>query len=73
MHAVMPGFTKCERLLSDKQQFTRDPHTSHTNDQTGVTTTSQSIPTLMRLLPSHPSKNFVERRCWKHQDLLSVE
>eukprot|EP00983_Pelagomonas_calceolata_P072081 1151527-Pelagomonas_calceolata.AAC.2 len=33
MHADMPGFKKCERLLSDKQQILRGARTVHISNQ----------------------------------------
>eukprot|EP00983_Pelagomonas_calceolata_P030893 970510-Pelagomonas_calceolata.AAC.1 len=42
MHADMPGFKKCERLPSDKEQITRGATTAHIDIQSRDSIPSQS-------------------------------
>jgi hypothetical protein len=47
MHACMPGFKQCQRLLSDNEQIARTTSRSSTDDQDDIFVPSSSNPSLV--------------------------
>eukprot|EP00983_Pelagomonas_calceolata_P063516 1147762-Pelagomonas_calceolata.AAC.2 len=60
MHARMPGFQKCQRLPSNKQQISRNPTNPHMCNQEELIPPNQLNPTLMLKVP--------DWRIWAYTD-----
>eukprot|EP00983_Pelagomonas_calceolata_P025940 813212-Pelagomonas_calceolata.AAC.1 len=63
MHADMPGFNRCQRLPSDKQQTSRNPTHSHLGNQDELLVPNQSCPTLKLKVPDWRTCAYTDGSC----------
>eukprot|EP00983_Pelagomonas_calceolata_P007197 233911-Pelagomonas_calceolata.AAC.1 len=59
----MPGFDKCQRLPSDKQQTSRDPTYPHIGNQEELLVPNQSSPTLKLKVPEWRTWSYTDGSC----------
>eukprot|EP00983_Pelagomonas_calceolata_P052069 1142675-Pelagomonas_calceolata.AAC.2 len=63
LYADMPGFTKCQRLPTDKQQTSRNPNYPHKGNQEELFVPNQSSLTLMLKVPDWRTWAYTDGSC----------